>query len=310
MSTKDYRSTYPGSLMFMGEHAVLRGHPAIGLAIDQYLTCELRPRDDRQVFIESDLGETSFSLDNIPIVKPWHFIQTTIKHMAPQIKTGLSLRVSSQFKSTLGFGSSAALTASLVDALHQWLQLPIDQLTLIQKAGKIIHQVQGKASLTDLATSIHGGLIAYCPKTCKIIPLDIQLPLHAIYCGYKTPTPQVIDYVDQKRQKYPRKFKQIDACIAQMVEQTIRACNNHNLVEIGKLMNQHQLCFDKMGICTPEINTILHVLNEDQSILGAKISGSGLGDCVIALGHISDYSKQKISDCIINSQYFLITSGQ
>ena len=41
---------------------------------------------------------------------------------------------------------------------------------------------------------------------------------------------------------------------------------------------------EKLGLNTPEIDEIIRLMKSDPNINGVKISGSGLGDCVIGLG--------------------------
>ncbi|MDD2236061.1 MAG: galactokinase family protein, partial [Kiritimatiellae bacterium] len=46
----------PGTLMLMGEHAVLRGAPALACAVDQRIQVDLQCRRDGRLRIESALG--------------------------------------------------------------------------------------------------------------------------------------------------------------------------------------------------------------------------------------------------------------
>jgi mevalonate kinase len=53
-------------------------------------------------------------------------------------------------------------------------------------------------------------------------------------------------------------------------------------------MNEQQDWMDQLGVNTPALENIIMGLNTEPKILGAKISGSGLGDCVVALGTVSE----------------------
>ena len=39
-----------------------------------------------------------------------------------------------------------------------------------------------------------------------------------------------------------------------------------------------------LGLVTPELNDIVEALTPEEGVLAAKISGSGLGDCAVAIG--------------------------
>ena len=42
-----------------------------------------------------------------------------------------------------------------------------------------------------------------------------------------------------------------------------------------------------MGLSTPELDEIVRAMESDPKVKGVKLSGSGLGDCVIGLGRLS-----------------------
>ncbi len=46
-------------------------------------------------------------------------------------------------------------------------------------------------------------------------------------------------------------------------------------------------CKEQLGVSTPLIEELITHLCADTAISGAKISGSGMGDCVIAVGEFS-----------------------
>ena len=48
-------------------------------------------------------------------------------------------------------------------------------------------------------------------------------------------------------------------------------------------MNIQQSLMNALGVGTPQLNHIINSLHKDPYIYGAKISGAGLGDCVIGL---------------------------
>ena len=52
-------------------------------------------------------------------------------------------------------------------------------------------------------------------------------------------------------------------------------------------MNEHHHLQRELGVSTPLIEELIAHLCRDTEIYGAKISGSGMGDCVIAVGESS-----------------------
>ncbi|MCD8525094.1 MAG: hypothetical protein LRY67_05045 [Gammaproteobacteria bacterium] len=55
------------------------------------------------------------------------------------------------------------------------------------------------------------------------------------------------------------------------------------------MMNEHQKLQYALGVCDQQTSRLLETLQKNPHVLGCKISGSGLGDCVLALV-TSDFS--------------------
>jgi hypothetical protein len=56
---------------------------------------------------------------------------------------------------------------------------------------------------------------------------------------------------------------------------------------VGERLDIGQGIMEDMDLSNPALDAIIRALREDPGIQGAKISGSGLGDCAIGLGHTS-----------------------
>ena len=57
--------------------------------------------------------------------------------------------------------------------------------------------------------------------------------------------------------------------------------------KLGQLMAVQQGLMTSLGVNQPRLQSMIDELNALPTILGAKISGSGLGDCVVGLGNVS-----------------------
>ena len=65
---------------------------------------------------------------------------------------------------------------------------------------------------------------------------------------------------------------------------------------LGEIMNIHQGLQDALGVNNAILSELIFSLRSHPHIYGAKISGAGLGDCVIGLGKVkkNSFSKNKI----------------
>jgi mevalonate kinase len=74
MTLRAVNASAPGSLMLMGEHAVLRGQPAIVCAINKRMKIKLTPRADSTIALHSALGEHETTLDELAPSDGFRFV--------------------------------------------------------------------------------------------------------------------------------------------------------------------------------------------------------------------------------------------
>ncbi len=279
-----YKASAPGSLMLMGEYAVLHGKLALVCAVDKRMTVILTPRSDTQVILSSALGEYQSDLSALNIVRPFQFVLTAIQKFSKKMQSGCDIKIISEFSDKIGFASSAAVTVATISVLAQWLNLPFSKLELIHQAREIVRKVQGLGSGADVAACVLGGIVAYRAQPFAVDKLLHHYPLTVIYSGSKTPTVEAVTRVNNKFRDNPKLFKQICQAIDYCSSQGRQAICDQNWYEFGNIMNVHQGLLDALGVNTRNLNDIILNLREESEILGAKISGSGFGDCVIGLG--------------------------
>lgn len=276
-------ATAPGSLMLLGEHAVLHGHPALVCAIDRSIRVRLTPRADNLLTINSALGQYESSLDVLADHPSFRFVLQAIRQNTA-LPGGFDLAIESEFSSDIGFGSSAAVTVATHAALAHFCGCPFDRKALFSAALKTVHAVQGRGSGADLAAAVFGGVVGYTTKP-SFDPVALSLPLTAVYCGYKTPTPVVIRRVEALRTADPQKFEQIYEEIGRSALRAVESLRAHDFDGFGAVLNRNQELMDAMGVNTPELAEIVAALQHSDGVYGAKISGSGMGDCAVGIGH-------------------------
>lgn len=128
--------------------------------------------------------------------------------------------------------------------------------------------------------------MAYRALPLQINSLAVSPDLALVYSGAKMPTKQVISIVAEKQRLEPAKYQQLYQEIEQCTQQAILALQNEQWQSLGKCMDQHHQLQTHLGVSTPLLEQLVSQLRQQSSIYGAKISGSGLGDCVIGLGAI------------------------
>lgn len=280
-----FSSSAPGSLMLFGEHAVLNGKQALCCAVEQRIRVTLAPRDDRQIHLSSPaLGKCIIDLQAFAVCAPFEFVLTAIDRYRTQITQGFDLTIQAEFAATLGLGSSAAVTVATIGVLTQWLGETISLHALFHEAKQVILRVQGVGSGADVAAAVFGGVVAYRAQPLEIQPFEVTPDIALVYSGAKVPTRTVIQMVAEKQRAEPARYQQIYDEIDACSRQAVNALQAQNWQALGALMNQHHLLQAQLGVSTPLLDELAADLCSQANVYGAKISGSGLGDCVVGLG--------------------------
>lgn len=282
------RTSAPGSIMVTGEHAVVYGHKAVVSAIEQRISITLTPRSDRSVRITSEIAAPlELSLEALPEGGDYRFVLAAIAHHLADLPSGFTLEIRSEIDPTLGLGSSAAVTVACLGALTRFAGK--GQQGLHADALAIVRKLQGRGSGADLAASFHGGLIAYRPPQAAGNGVIQALPLPPVavslkYCGYKTPTSEVLRMIAEKMAGDEARFNTLYDRMGAESAQTIAAAECKNWDGFYQGLNRYQTLMEDLGVCDETLGEIITSARSESSTLAAKISGSGLGDCVLALG--------------------------
>ena len=278
-----YKASAPGSLMLLGEYAVLYGKSALLAAIDRRITVTLKPRKDNQVNIYYDLGHYTTEFSQLAIQQPFQFVLGVLKQYQSHLKNGCDIEIEAEMSSEVGFGSSAATTVAMHAALFSWLSFDVSVKYFIEQAVKIVRHVQGIGSGADVAASVCGGMVRYRNQPFEFEKFRVVHPLVVFYSGYKTPTVQVIKQVEQQFAGRELAFKEIIKQIEQCSAMGIAFVKEGAWQALGAMMNEQQTYMQALGVNTPLLQSMVDILQKTPGILGAKISGSGLGDCVVGL---------------------------
>ena len=284
--SKRITASAPGSLMLLGEHAVLHNRMALVCAIDHRVTITCIPRNDSTIHIDSALGQYTTDVQHLSVETPFTFILASLLEQQSRLHSGLDIHIDSTIPHTFGLGSSAAVTVAFNGALAKLLDMPMatNPHQLHRHCLDIVHKVQGRGSGADLAAAVFGGVVAYQLDPEIIEPIKVDHPITVVYSGYKTPTSEVINIVETQRKQHPDLYEHIYNAIDTCSHVAFNLLKQKNWEAFGQILNLNQHLMEAIGVNTPELAEIIHILQKEETISGAKISGSGLGDCAIGWG--------------------------
>jgi mevalonate kinase len=294
---RSIKTSAPGKLMLFGEHSVVAGHPCIVTAVDRRLSITIEANGEEVFVLDApDLGLRAYSKkisdlakDDLP--KEVAFIETCYKLFLANYPQSSTIHVTSknEFKSSYGLGSSSASTVAFAKALSEFYQVPLDNDQLFDLCYRTVLRVQGVASGFDIAAAIWGGTLYYVTPSGKklankiVEPLRVPtLPLLVGYTGVKADTATLVRMVQKQQQDQKRRVNGIFSDITLLVEQAKQTLNQQDWPHLGLLMDQNQHLLRQLQVSSIELENLIAAA-KSVGAWGAKLSGAGGGDCMLAL---------------------------
>jgi mevalonate kinase len=294
----------PGKLMLFGEHAVIYDRPCIVTAVDQRMRVSAEITETKLLRVEAaDVGVQGYTEQiggdaNIELPKGARFTVSAFRNFYNRygIGVGVTIRTKSEFSSEFGFGSSSAVTTAVLKALSELFDIEISYKELFDLSYQTVLDVQGLGSGFDLAAAIWGGTIYFKSGGSEVVPLDVpDLPLTVGYTGIKADTPTLVRHVGEFYARYGKLANRIFDTISDIVEQARDSLADLNIANLGYLMNINQGLLDSLGVSSLELSSLIYGARKAGAI-GAKLSGAGGGDCMIALS--ADTHKKEVEQTI------------
>src|SRR5262249_13957619 len=140
-----YEVRIPSKWVLAGEHAVLRGHPAVVIPCSQYsLDWRFLPSEEGRLEIEAESA-----------------LSAALEEILPESRPAGQLKIRSSIPVSAGLGSSAALCVGMVRWLgHLHRTTPEDrELTEWQRATGLEDRFHGNSSGMDVAAILADGPI-------------------------------------------------------------------------------------------------------------------------------------------------------
>lgn len=280
------RSTAPGKLILLGEHAVVYGHPCIITAVSQAIHAEVA------------VNNTSEDLVIAPQVAKTDFIDELVKYMKKKynIQQGIRIETHADFSDKTGLGSSSAATVVACKGINALFNLGLSQKEMFDICFETVVMVQGSGSGADIAAAVFEGTVYYQNKGEIIEPLDYSsLQLVIGNTLHKASTREYIQKVAKLREEKPQFVDSIFKEIAELVHQGRKHLKEKNYQEFGNIVNENQLLLHKLEVSSDKLDNMIDAARE-VGALGAKLSGAGGGDNMFAV--VTSDTKKSVEEAI------------
>ena len=252
-------------IILIGEHAVVYGYPAISLPLlEVEVTCRVFPAETPwRLFEEDTLSMAVYaSLEYL-----------TIKDAC------IRCQIESAIPEKRGMGSSAAISIAAIRAVFDYYDAQLSQETLeilVNRAEMIAHM---NPSGLDAKTCLSDHPIRFI-KNLGFTELEMDLSTYLVIAdtGVYGHTREAIQVV-QSKGKDALPYLQTLGDLTQEAEDAI---NHKDAEKLGEILSQAHENLKEIGVSSQEADSLVETAIH-HGALGAKMSGGGLGGCIIAL---------------------------
>lgn len=275
--------------MLFGEHSVVYGRHCLVAAINERLEISIEKIPEKKLIIDLDSVHHEIKIDDIDI-KNLHEIFKFIDAIVFNFYNiynqteGIKIKILKHFSSDYGFGSSSAITASVTKGLFELFKVFRDEKEIFDLGLKSILDVQKVGSGFDLAASLFGGAVFFQTGGKEIKKINAKLDFITCYTGIKVNTAKIVlelkDRFRNDQKIFNSYLDEIEKIVLEAKQELSK--ENINLKKIGELMNNNQKILKRIGVSSDRIDKLLGAA-ERNGAFGGKISGAGVGDCIIIL---------------------------
>ena len=263
-------------IILIGEHSVVYGYPAIAIPLKKIeIECTIEEAKSNFFYDETDTLSVA--------------IFTALKYLKKENEK-IKYKITSQIPQKRGMGSSAAVSIAAIRAIFNYFGENLeDELLekLVNTAEIVAHKTP---SGLDAKTCLSDKAIRFVKnKGFSYIDLNLDAYLVIADTGIYGNTGEAIQNVKNLGDKAELSLKKLGRLTDEMtriltgnIENKEEKIRREKISKIGEIMTAANTELGKLNITIEKTELFVKTAIENGAA-GAKISGGGLGGCVIAL---------------------------
>lgn len=276
--------------ILFGEHAVVYGAPAIALPLHQLeVEARIRATPGSELRIESELF--AGSAETAPeLLRPVITAVRAALSVSGTPNDQVQLRVRSAIPHGRGLGSSAAVAAAIARSTADMcgVDLSTDQLhDIVQRAERVAHGnpsgIDARAVAADAPIKFHGG-------RTQATGVGAQLTFVLADSGVPGSTATAVAGVRERRAADPANMDRAIAQLSEIAEGSVLDLELGDREALGARMLEAHRLLGELGVSTVKLDALVDAAHA-AGAAGAKLTGGGLGGCVLALAESADQAE-------------------
>lgn len=282
-------------IILTGEHAVVYNVGAIAIPFNGLETVVNIYKSNDEITIDSKF-HTGYLKDGSHIILGIEKLVNKILDEFKVEKRGIHIEIISNIKSQRGLGSSAAVSVAVVRALYDAFNKELTDIDLIEQsmfAEKIHHT---NPSGLDVYTLIYQKPIWFeRDKGFKRLNINLDANLLIIDTNMMSQTKRSVELVKTLTLNNPKLTNEVFNNIKNITKNVKKALKTNDINLLNKEMAKNQKELEKLNVSNDTINsTILKA--KSIGLKGLKLTGGGMGGCVIAVEDNKDVIKKALKE--------------
>ncbi|MDB5946586.1 MAG: galK [Ramlibacter sp.] len=306
----------PGRVNLLGEHTDYNDGYVLPLAISQQTRVAMRRSSGSRFSLHAaELAQAvHFTLEEPPREHFASYVFGCLKLASQQggAVPPLDIHVGSDVPMGVGLSSSAALEVATLRCLRQLLELPLDDVQIAQLAQRAEIDFAGvrcgimdqmASSLADptrallLDTRTLERRFVELPAGAAVLVLDSGIARSLAASGYNQRrgeceqaarllgVPSLRDVEDERRLGgLPELLRRRARHVVTENARVLAAVDCASAHEFGLLMNaSHASLRDDYDVSTPGLDRLVDLLQAQEAVFGARLTGAGFGGACVAL---------------------------
>ncbi len=274
-----------GKVILFGEHFVVHGVPGIACATSLSTEANVkRSKIPGLSVIDNRKGTEGYTQSKKEQQK--ESLEFTMKEMGIDAnKHPMEITLGGDLPVFSGIGASAASAVAIARAISDEFRMNLSNERINDIAYEAEKAYAGNPSGIDNTAATYGGLIWFMRGTpSKMERMKIRSPVEIVMgnSGVVADTKAVVEGVGQRKQKNPEKYNRIFKQAEELVRNARKALDTFDLKKVGELMNENHKLLQEIEVSGKELDHLVNLARQEGA-LGAKLTGGGVGGCMVAL---------------------------